>query len=200
MSGWTHLCSLEGSSQSLTLPLMSEQHRECCRKPETRSLRMFSLLCPSSLNYFWTGLVPFGFYFPQPALTNFCGFVLQIKTCSFDCNWNGFPTVNLSFIVQDYEVHKFKLHKFKLHINMNDSFCSDFMLSSGKSSSRNFWQWKDICADRMASTEVLFLFFSPDTNPLGRVVLTLWIILILHRIVAFLTAFFIKKFTVCSAF
>lgn len=122
MSGWTHLCSLEGSSQSLTLPLMSEQHRECCRKPETRSLQMFSLLCPSSLNYFWKGLVPFGFYFPQPALTNFCGFVLQIKTYSFDCNWNGFPTVNSSFIVQDYEVHKFKLHKFKLHINMNDYF------------------------------------------------------------------------------
>lgn len=163
MSGWRHLHFLEGSSRSLTLPLMSEQHRECCRKPETRSLQMFSLLCPSSLNYFWRGLVPFGFYFPQPALTNFCGFFLQLKTCSFVWNWNGFSTINPTFIVQDYEVHKFKLH-----INMSYSFCSEFMLSNGKSSSRNFWQSKDICADRMASTEVLFLFFSSNQIPWVR--------------------------------
>lgn len=143
MSVWTHLTPLEGSSLSLMFPLMSKQHRECCRKIETRSLQMFSLLVLFLLlNYFWLWGRPssFWFLFPSACITNFFVgffFFLQIKTWSFDCNFH-FSTVNPTLIVQDCEIHKSKLH-----INMNHSFWSDIMPSSGKSSSRIFLTVKE---------------------------------------------------------
>lgn len=114
---------------------------------------------PSSSTFspFWTtpdfgiGIVPFVFYFPQAV--SFVVFFLQTKTCSFDCNIHFF-TVNPTFVVWDYNVHKCNLH-----INMNWCCWSHFRTTTGKNSSRNLWQSKEVCAHRIAPSVVLSLLF-----------------------------------------